>query len=72
MEHKKTDFPIATLTRDDILEDTQINIDGRITKDMLADDIMEQIARKLADDYLEQLFWISLEIMTNNVLEQKS
>lgn len=72
MEHKKTDFPIAMLDRDDILEDTRINVDGRITRDMLTDDIMEQIARKLADDYLDQLFWISLEIITDNVLEQKS
>lgn len=32
---------------------------------------MKKIASKLADDYCDQLFWSSLEIITESVLENK-
>lgn len=32
---------------------------------------MKKIASKLADDYCDQLFWSSLEIITESVLESK-
>ena len=32
------------------------------------DSTMEYLAKKLADDYLEQMFWISLEIIAEDGL----
>jgi hypothetical protein len=39
--------------------------------DSLTDSDMERLASKLANDYCEQLFWSSLEILTEHILEAK-
>jgi len=39
--------------------------------DLLTSDDIKIIANKLADDYCEQLFWDSLKIISENILEQK-
>jgi len=52
------DFPITSVCRADLENigfDT-MNVD---------DDTMEELARKLADDYCDQLFWGSLEILAD-------
>ena len=60
-------FQITSVHRDDVkhalnLSDEQLS---RIT-----DDMMEEIAEKMADDYCEQLFNVSLRIIAKQVLEQ--
>jgi hypothetical protein len=39
--------------------------------DLLTLDDMIRIANKLADDYCEQLFWNSLSIISEHILEQR-
>lgn len=56
MATKKEFFPITSVSREDLEEigfDTS-NVD---------DSTMEYLAKKMADDYLEQLYWISLRII---------
>lgn len=56
---KKEDFPITSVSRADL---ESIGFD---TSDV-SDETMEHLASKLADDYCEQLFWISLEIIAGD------
>lgn len=59
-------FVISSLHRDDILDIPEMSW---VKKEQLTDEVMERIASKLGDDYCEQLFWQSLEIITKHVLE---
>ena len=66
-------FLITRLHRDDI---KQLYIDkGMLTPKLekqiesIPDEIMMKIAQKMADDYLEQLFWGSLEIIGEEYAE---
>jgi len=61
-------FPITSVHRLDIKEALKLNDDqvGRIT-----DDMMREIARKMADDYCEQLFWQQLPIIVGSVAERE-
>jgi hypothetical protein len=52
------DFPITSVCRADL---ENIGFDTM----HLDDDTMEELARKLADDYCDQLFWSSLEILAD-------
>ena len=59
-------YPITSVHRDDIkgvlcLTDEQA---ARITNDM-----MRQIAKKMADDYCDQLFWEHLPLIVEHVAE---
>jgi len=38
--------------------------------DLLDDAHMAKLASKMADDYLEQLFWISLKIIAEDIINQ--
>jgi hypothetical protein len=38
---------------------------------LLDDDDMRHLASKLADDYCEQLFWSSLQIIAEYIIERK-
>jgi lipoate synthase len=49
-------FYITSVHRDD-LEDAKMDVSH------VTDGQMETIARKMADDYLEQMYWISLPII---------
>lgn len=49
-------FPITSVCRDDLEEK------GFDTSEV-SDETMRRLASKMADDYLEQLYWISLEIL---------
>lgn len=52
----KESFIITEVSRED-LEDIGFDTSK------VSDETMERLARKLGDDYCEQLFWTSLEIM---------
>ena len=52
----KESFVITEVSREDLEE---IGFDAS----KVSDETMERLARKLGDDYCEQLFWTSLEVM---------
>ena len=35
----------------------------------VSDDTMERLASKMADDYLEQMYWLSMEIIAEEMLD---
>jgi hypothetical protein len=43
--------------------------DAQMSK--ITDDMMQEIARKMADDYCEQLFWDHLPIIVKMVLKRE-
>ncbi|MFH1761573.1 MAG: hypothetical protein ABIA63_10785 [bacterium] len=51
-------FNITSVCRDDIK-----HIFPDINTDLIQDDEMEELASKLADDYCDQLFWNSLQVL---------
>lgn len=59
-------FPITSVCRADLQDHyTQEQIDS------LDDDDMREIAEKMAEAYTENVFWIDLEIIAENVLKTK-
>jgi hypothetical protein len=71
-------YSIISLSKQDIIGMEKCDENGDVrplfTKeqvDSLDEGDMEEIARKLSDDYCEQLYWQSLEIITNYVIERK-
>lgn len=52
-------FPITSVTREDL---AQKGFDTR----EVSDETMERLASKMADDYIDQLFWISLDILAED------
>ena len=67
-EHYKDSFPITSVSKDDIRQ-ALLDADDKIPADVekriaeMGDSEMEELASKMADDYIEQLFWISLRIL---------
>lgn len=55
-EVKYTGFPITSVCRADL---ESVGLDTRAVDD----ETMRHLAGKLADDYCEQLFWVSLKII---------
>lgn len=55
----KDSFKISSLSRED-LENIGFDTSN------VSDDTMERLAEKLGDDYCEQLFWTSLEIIAED------
>ena len=55
------DFPITSVHRDD-LEGKGFDVKK------ISDNDMQNLAKKMADDYHEQLFWPSMEIITGEIL----
>jgi hypothetical protein len=58
--HSYTDFPVTTVCRAD-LESIGFDAGG------VPDATMKELAQKMADDYCDQLFWSSLEILAENL-----
>lgn len=58
-------FPITSLSREDIAE---LGFKGA---ENLSDSVMERIARKMADAYLESSFWVDLDIMVSDFTDLK-
>ena len=61
MVNKDGYFVIARVHRNDL---EQIGFD--VTN--VTDDTMEELARRMCNDYLEQLYWSSLKIIAEDVL----
>jgi hypothetical protein len=61
-------FPITSVHRLDTKEALHLS-DEQVAK--LTDDMMRDIARKMADDYCEQLFWDHLPIIAAYVAERE-
>ncbi len=58
-------FPITSISR--------IDLEGLIGEEKAAlftDDDMRRLADKMANDYLEQLYWTSAQILAEYVLEE--
>ena len=54
-------FPITSVHRDD-LEGKGFDVKK------ISDDDMQNLAKKMANDYYEQLFWLSMEIIAGEIL----
>jgi hypothetical protein len=61
-------FPITSVHRLDVKEALRLT-DEQVAR--ITDDMMRNIARKMADDYCEQLFWDHLPIIAEYVAERE-
>ena len=68
MDDKKGFFPITSVHRLDIKKALKLT-DEQVAR--ITDGMMKQIARKMADDYCEQLFWEQLPIIVEFVAERE-
>jgi hypothetical protein len=67
-------YPITRLCKDDIIMAFEGVSDLKTIKqkvNLLTDLEMEGIARRLADDYCEQLYWSSLRAIVEHILKEK-
>ena len=60
-EEMSKEFKITSVTREDL------EYRGFDTTN-ITDEQMEELARKMCDDYLEQMFWISLDIIAEDII----
>ena len=60
-EEMNKEFKITSVTREDL------EMRGFDTTN-ITDAQMEELARKMCDDYLEQMFWISLDIIAEDIM----
>ena len=60
-EEMSKEFEITSVTRED-LESRGFDATN------ITDAQMEELARKMCDDYLEQMFWISLDIIAEDII----
>ena len=56
------EFKITSVTRED-LEDLGFDTTN------VTDAQMERLAQKMCDDYLEQMFWLSMEIIAEDIMK---
>ena len=61
IEEMSKEFEITSVTRED-LESRGFDTTN------ITDVQMEELARKMCDDYLEQMFWISLDIIAEDIM----
>ena len=61
LEEMSKEFEITSVTREDL------EYRGFDTTN-ITDEQMEELARKMCDDYLEQMFWISLDIIAEDII----
>lgn len=60
-EEMSKEFKITSVTREDL------EMRGFDTTN-ITDEQMERLAQKMCDDYLEQMFWISLDIIAEDTM----
>ena len=60
-EEMSKEFKITSVTREDL------EMRGFDTTN-ITDAQMERLAQKMCDDYLEQMFWISLDIIAEDIM----
>lgn len=77
MSNTMKPFVITSVCKEDLLGIEKCDKDGNIIPFFNEDDVinlsdsdMERIASKLSDDYCEQLFWSSLQIIGEYIIEQ--
>ena len=63
-EEMNKEFKITSVTREDL------EMRGFDTTN-ITDAQMERLAQKMCDDYLEQMFWISLDIIAEDIKKKK-
>ena len=61
LEEMNKEFEITSVTREDL------EMRGFDTTN-ITDEQMERLAQKMCDDYLEQMFWISLDIIAEDII----
>ena len=61
LEEMNKEFKITSVTREDL------EMRGFDTTN-ITDAQMERLAQKMCDDYLVQMFWISLDIIAEDIL----
>ena len=61
IEEMSKEFKITSVTREDL------EMRGFDTTN-ITDEQMERLAQKMCDDYLEQMFWISLDIIAEDII----
>jgi len=67
-------FRITSVCRDDVIQALALGMRKAKAEKIarsLTDEEMDWIARKLADDYCNQLFWDSLRIMAETVVSRR-
>ena len=60
MKREKEYFTITSIHRDDLIT---AGYDGNAVDDS----VMERLASKMCDDYVEQLFWIHIGVLAENL-----
>ena len=60
-EEMSKEFKITSVTREDL------EMRGFDTTN-ITDEQMERLAQKMCNDYLEQMFWISLDIIAEDII----
>ena len=60
-EEMNKEFKITSVTREDL------EMRGFDTTN-ITDAQMQRLAQKMCDDYLEQMFWISLDIIAEDIM----
>ena len=60
-EEMNKEFKITSVTREDL------EMRGFDTTN-ITDAQMERLAQKMCDDYLEQMFWVSLDIIAEDII----
>lgn len=61
IERMGKEFKITSVTRED-LEDRGFDTTN------ITDAQMEELARRMCNDYLEQMFWLSMEIIAEDIM----
>ena len=61
LEEMSKEFKITSVIREDL------EMRGFDTTN-ITDEQMERLAQKMCDDYLEQMFWISLDIIAEDII----
>ena len=66
-------FVITSVCRTDVIQafEEKGKTKAREIARCLTNDEMEWVARKMADDYCDQLFWQSLRIMVEAIIERR-
>ena len=62
IERMSKEFKITSVTRED-LEDRGFDTTN------ITDAQMEELARRMCNDYLEQMFWLSMEIIAEDIMK---
>jgi len=57
-------YPITALHRNDVID----ALDGKITFEELGNNFMLELAERMEEDYLNQMFWLSLKLIATEMI----